>query len=335
MENEASKISNIIENYCDGEFGTLDEEHVLKWVHQFEVDDRQLILEETNRILRTTYINKELLLEKIKKMSGCNKLTGKNPREYWSNCSLLNIQENGSSQSELIGILKSYIQASYNFIPVVNGISDVYVYVDDFLFSGNRILKDIENWIVNNPVNNCHVEFALIGWFESGHYTTHKALYSLAKKYNRNISFNLRSFKEYKYENRRTYSGSSEVFWPQESVLNDEQINSYLSSQRYMPTFRVDNGKLNRLFSRSRRDQYEYALLKAGIKIIQFCDEPTPVMKPLGYNRYDGFGFGSTVFTHRNCPNNNPLAFWWGDPSYSTAHPFGKWYPLMQRKTYG
>ncbi|WP_202436577.1 phosphoribosyltransferase-like protein [Vibrio eleionomae] len=110
MKNEASKISKIIENYCDGEFGILDEEHVLKWVHQFEVDDRQLILEETNRILRTTYINKELLLEKIKKMSGCNELTGKNPREYWSNCSLLNIQENGSSQSELVGILKYHIQ---------------------------------------------------------------------------------------------------------------------------------------------------------------------------------------------------------------------------------
>jgi hypothetical protein len=34
-------------------------------------------------------------------------------------------------------------------------------------------------------------------------------------------------------------------------------------------------------------------------------------------------GFGSTLVTFRNCPNNCPLAFWAGYP----------WYPLFQRKT--
>jgi hypothetical protein len=33
-------------------------------------------------------------------------------------------------------------------------------------------------------------------------------------------------------------------------------------------------------------------------------------------------GFGSTIVTFRNCPNNAPLAFWAGDP----------WYPLFPRK---
>lgn len=32
-------------------------------------------------------------------------------------------------------------------------------------------------------------------------------------------------------------------------------------------------------------------------------------MKPLGYKTYRGLGFGGTIFTYRNCPNNTPLVF--------------------------
>lgn len=209
-----------------------------------------------------------------------------------------------------------------------------YIYIDDFLFSGNRVLTDIESWIKKSNADNCHVDIALIGLFKRGDYTTKLALKELAETYNRKITFRIMAFTQYMYENRLYYNGKSEVFWPQETVLSDKSISVYLRAQKYMPKFRVDNGENNRVFSRSRREQYEYALFKAGLKIIGFCNEPTPVMKPLGYNRFDGFGFGSTVFTYRNCPNNNPLAFWWGDPNYTDAHPFGKWYPLMQRKTY-
>ena len=51
--------------------------------------------------------------------------------------------------------------------------------------------------------------------------------------------------------------------------------------------------------------------------------------KPLGISSFPGFGFGALLFSYRNCPNNTPLAFWWGDWNGNST-----WYPLFQRKTY-
>jgi hypothetical protein len=55
------------------------------------------------------------------------------------------------------------------------------------------------------------------------------------------------------------------------------------------------------------------------------------VNRPLGHGYY-GLGFGSTLVTYRNCPNNCPLALWWGDPTATSGAL--KWYPLLPRKNY-
>ena len=60
---------------------------------------------------------------------------------------------------------------------------------------------------------------------------------------------------------------------------------------------------------------------------------PSEMLKPLGYSLFDP-GFGSMFVTYRNCPNNCPLALWYGNPEYPSNHPFSRWYPLFPRKTY-
>jgi hypothetical protein len=74
-------------------------------------------------------------------------------------------------------------------------------------------------------------------------------------------------------------------------------------------------------------------MVLAGVRIRSFSQNPSAALRPLGFGHF-GLGFGSTIVTFRNCPNNAPLALWWGDPKASAAHPFNKWYPLFQRKTY-
>jgi hypothetical protein len=75
----------------------------------------------------------------------------------------------------------------------------------------------------------------------------------------------------------------------------------------------------------------ERELLMAGVRIRAGCQNPKKVMRPLGFGHF-GLGFGATIVTYRNCPNNCPLALWWGDPD-ATSGPF-HWYPLLPRKTY-
>jgi hypothetical protein len=86
--------------------------------------------------------------------------------------------------------------------------------------------------------------------------------------------------------------------------------------------------------SETRRSVLEQAFLKAGLRIRSFSANPHAALRPLGFSPF-GVGFGSLFLSFRNCPNNAPLALWWGDHTKPSWHPFSKWYPLVPRKTYG
>ena len=74
--------------------------------------------------------------------------------------------------------------------------------------------------------------------------------------------------------------------------------------------------------SEEGRDVLEQELLVAGAKIRDLCPQLNKYQRPLGNMILETLGFGSTIVTFRNCPNNAPLAFWAGNP----------WYPLFERK---
>ncbi|MCX2780604.1 hypothetical protein OQJ46_11860 [Microbulbifer thermotolerans] len=335
MEELLKSISGTICNYRDGEFGHLDEEHVRKWVNQFDEPDRVIVLEETNRILRRTYFSKQNFFDFIDGLIKSTKFASEDQCSFWGNVSLLKIQQNGRSQSELLELAASIIESNFGFTPKINSDSDHYVYIDDYLFSGNRLVNDLRNWINSDAPGRCDVSIVFMGWFQGGIWYAQNKLTELAKQAKKDIRFKYWSHEDLRLENRLFKKNESHVFWPVQEISDDEAVKRYLETQAKEPVYREENGFKNKIFSVERRTQYENALLKAGIKILGFCNSPSPVVKPLGYSRFDGFGFGSTVFSFRNCPNNNPLAFWWGDPTYLPSHPFGKWYPLLQRKTYG
>ena len=98
---------------------------------------------------------------------------------------------------------------------------------------------------------------------------------------------------------------------------------------------REPGGKLeHELFSSEEgRQLLEREFLLAGVKILSKCKNPGPSLRPLGFSPF-GLGFGSLIVTFRNCPNNCPLALWWGDPEADETSPLNKWYPLFPRKTY-
>ncbi len=71
------------------------------------------------------------------------------------------------------------------------------------------------------------------------------------------------------------------------------------------------------------RELLEQQFLAKGAYIRTVCPLLNKYQRPLGNMLLETLGFGSTIVTFRNCPNNAPLVFWAGDP----------WYPLFQRKT--
>lgn len=165
-----------------------------------------------------------------------------------------------------------------------------------------------------------------------GEYLCIENLKRVAKNNNKNISFNV--WAAIRPENRKSYKNSSDVLWP--CVLPEHDlVSAYIARDTKFPFEPRQSGRYasNFFSSEAGRQLLETQFLLAGLKIISFCQSPNPIMKPLGFGPF-GLGFGSTIVTYRNCPNNSPLALWWGDPQKSPKNPLGRWYPLVQRKTY-
>ncbi|WP_146145243.1 phosphoribosyltransferase-like protein [Photobacterium kishitanii] len=325
-------ISQIILGYAGNRYGIYNAAHVHRWIRQFDEDEQQLVLEETLHILTSQYITRERFTEFVSTIINHNNIHGGNPQGFWANASLLQIQLNGNSQNELNDIFCNVLQEQYQVNGIINNHSSDYFYIDDFIFSGNRLYNDIRQWIEQDTPQNCRLNVVTIGNYTSGEYSTKCKLETLFK--DKNIQLNFYRYDECILENRLTYRNSSERFWPTEIVLNDTTIQAYVEEKQLTFTYRNVAPHENKVFSAGRREQYELIMLKYGIKIIKLPRVNHPVVKPLGYDTFSTFGFGSAVFTFRNCPNNNPLPFWWGDPEAPAHHPFSKWYPLLQRTTY-
>jgi hypothetical protein len=90
------------------------------------------------------------------------------------------------------------------------------------------------------------------------------------------------------------------------------------------PTYRAGAsvGALGNFSSADNRDLLEQEFLVKGAYIRTVCPHLNQYQRPLGNSLLETLGFGTTVVTYRNCPNNAPLVFWAGDP----------WHPLFVRK---
>ncbi len=325
-------ISEIIHGYAGNRYGIYDAAHVNRWIEQFEENERQLVLEETLHILQSQYITREKFTEFVSTVIDFDKIHEGNPRQFWESASLLQIQLHGNSQRELNDIFCNVLQAKYQVGGIVNNRSLNYFYIDDFIFSGNRLYNDINEWVQQESPENCQLNIVTIGYYTSGQYETQRKLKELFA--GRNINIEFYRYGECILENRLKYRNSSERFWPTENVLGDATIQAYVAEKELNFTYREVLPHQNKVFSFDRRERYEKIMLKYGIRIVGLSRNNHAVVKPLGYDTYRTLGFGSAVFTFRNCPNNNPLAFWWGAPDAPAHHPFSQWYPLLQRTTY-
>lgn len=328
-------IAEIIRDYRSGEFGRYDSSHVEKWISQFDEDEQEIVLLETLKILKRNYITRENFSQFVDALIDSDSVYKSEKDIYWKNVSLLNIQKNGNSQNELNNVLAEKINSLYQVDNLIGKKSDEFIYLDDFIFSGNRLFTDMQDWIANYAPDECRVCIITIGWFVYGQWSTENKLKKIAKELNKNIKFVFVSFPEFRLENRLYRKDYSEVLWPTNQITSLAGYDDWFNAESFNPKYREKNSTKNEIFSSTRREQYEQIMFKYGLKIMGFSSQNSSVVKPLGYSTFRGFGFGAAVFSFRNCPNNNPLVFWWGDPEAASSHPFSKWYPLLQRKTYG
>lgn len=211
--------------------------------------------------------------------------------------------------------------------------SGAFIYLDDVLFSGGRIGTDLSAWIVDDAPAKAIVHILVIATHRLGEWQCTERLKKAATAAGKKIEFHC--WAAARFENRKANRDTSEVLWPT-NIPNDPALTAYAAAELKFPFEpRKPGGKLEHaIFSSEEGRQFlERELLLAGMRIRSFSQNPSPILRPLGFSAF-GLGFGSMIATFRNCPNNTPLALWWGDTDATAGHPFRNWYPLLPRKTY-
>lgn len=321
----ALSIANTVKDYRVGDLTAPTALHVCRWVSQFDSALQLQILHEMDRLLKVTYITKDDTIGFLRGLLTNTELSGNAPRQFWQAANFLDIQLGGNSQSEMITMFSELMKEDMGLQIVRNKTTKgPFIYLDEISFTGNRVRNDLNEWVKNDAPSSSVVHVIVVASHSGGEWYAKRSVQETAAKCQKVVS--LKWWRATDLEERKKYSNTSDVFRPS-SLPSDARTLEYvrmLEATGYPPALR-DAGKMGKCHvfdTEAGRHLLEQAFWTAGLEIRRKCTNLKETHRPLGYSSLATLGFGSTVLTFRNCPNNCPLALWAGDP----------WYPLFARK---
>lgn len=324
-------IANETKTYREGDLPEPTPEHVDRWLHQFSPAQQLPFLREFEHVIKQTFFTQENVNIFLRALVTNVKLAGAAPAAYWSSTNFLSIQQNGHSQKEMLRLFSKCLEDECGLdLDDCGENGGDFIYLDDVMFSGNRVGNDLEPWIVSDAPQSATVHVIVAALHSGGSYLVNKRLKSAIEQSGKEIA--VKYWRALEIENRKWYKNSSGVLWPTE-VPNVAEVQDYIALPTKFPFEpRQPNAAAIEPFSSEEgRQVLESEFLIAGAKIRAMSESPKQSMRPLGFSPF-GIGFGSMIVTYRNCPNNCPLAMWWGDPEATSGALH--WYPLLPRKGY-
>lgn len=326
MSERQHLVSSIAETIKDYQSGTLPQPitaHVERWVKQFDSDVQLPILREVDHVLKNTYYSKEEVSGFIRGVIRTTKLTGASPQDFWRSANFLDIQGGGNSQTDMLALFSALLREELGFgIEECSQGNSVFIYLDDGIFTGNRVWRDLEGWVRDTAPAKARVHVVCIALHSGGQYYARGRIETVVQRAKKHVD--IQWWRAIELEDRKTYSASADVLRPT-TIPDDQAVKDYVASMQYQPTLRTPGspGAAGLFSSDPAKILLEQEFLKAGARIRQECPNLGATQRPLGHMTLDTLGFGSLIVTYRNCPNNAPLAFWVGEP----------WYPLFPRTT--
>lgn len=337
------RIADKIQDFqADPNYGKpYDALHVDTWICQFPEQDREAILMGTDRLLEQNYMSRKKIENFFDSIWNTKDIFGEKPFKTLNYAQFLDIQGKGSSQKRLVKLIEDYYYSSKGI--VINRMNhkkvNRYFYLDDCMYTGLTLLKDIRNWIQSGePHEGAELDVIFLGMYDGNYMFVEKRLEEICaeKKIKPNI-YRLKKFRNGVHGNP-----PYDVFWPRNAV-EDPYVEKYLAYLNSMQEKHHRNSMLYRssiegesepemFLSSENRDILERELLKKGAYIWSLTSTPNERLKPLGYTPLISLGYGAFFATCYNISNNCPLAFWWGTTAKERKGPLGKWYPLLARE---
>jgi hypothetical protein len=320
-----------VADYRQGEIPRADAARTLKWLEQFDEADRPIILRETERLLSKTYISRAAAKSFIEVLVVDGGLAGATPNEFWKKVGYLRLQSGSQSQTDMLSLLDEVLTEKFGLNTAApDSSSNTYVYLDDVSFSGNQIKNELLKWAREKDIRIATVHIIVIAAYSQGEYYAKR---ELNKSFDsRKIDIHFWAMK--RLENSPGRIKDSEVMWPthlpDEPYVNKWKATFAEGEEYFKPRQPGGRGSTELFSTETARETIEQAFLKKGAYIYSLPKNPTQKMRPLGFSALRTPGFGATIVTYRNCPNNAPLVLWWGDPNGSA--PLNQLTPLLQRR---
>lgn len=324
-------VAKEISTYRNADLPNPTAEHVDRWLTQFTPSQQLPFLREFNHVIKQTFITRENVMCFLHHLVTNQKLAGDNPTTYWSSVNFLSIQQNGRSQKEMLKLFSKCLEDECGLdLDECGEDGGDFIYIDDVMFSGNRVGNDLEPWIVNDAPQLAKVHVVVAALHSGGSYLVNKRLKKVISESGKKIT--VKYWRALEIENRKWYKNSAGVLWPA-TIPDVAEVQDYMALPTKFPfePRQPSSVAIQPFSSEAGRQILESEFLIAGAKIIAKSESPKPSMRPLGFSPF-GIGFGSMITTYRNCPNNCPLAMWWGDPEATSGAL--SWYPLLQREGY-
>jgi len=318
-----ASIAQTVQDYRVGSLPRPITDHVERWVQQFDADVQLPILREVDHVLTKTYFSREKVSKFIRGSIRTAKLTGANPKEFWRSANFLDIQDGGDSQTDMLALFSELLQEELGIgtEDCAQG-NDVFIYLDDGIFTGNRVRRDLEGWVRDLAPAQAEVHVICIAEHIGGKHYASGQVQKVIKTSSKRIEITW--WHKIKLEDRHSYGNSADVLRPT-ALPDDQAVRDYVAGMQHQPTLRTpgNSGAAGLFSGDAAKILLEQAFLKAGVRIRQMCPNLSATQRPLGHMTLETLGFGSLIVTYRNCPNNAPLVFWVDAP----------WYPLFPRTT--
>ena len=278
-------IAQIITDYREGEINRPTANHVATWANQFPEIDQDSILQEMLHVLNNSYFNHQSVTNFLNGLILNQQLVNGNPTEFWNSVNFLNIQQGGNSQREMLQQFGTNLQNNFGYaLNSCGSHNGPFVYIDDAIFSGNRVLHDLTPWIQSNAPNVCVIHIIVIAFHRGGQYYASQRINNIAQEAGKNISVHWWRCNE--IEDRRYYLPQSDVLRP--TVFPEDngvqQYITYLTDQGYPPKARTTTNPpyQSPFFSSEQgRQILEQSFLLSGTRIKQMCPFLPEAIRPL------------------------------------------------------
>lgn len=336
-KNELTKnIADLIKDYRLGEIEMISPIDVENWAIQFHFegnDEFIMFLEGVKSFIQKYYLSKERMLNAIRAFITYKPVFGDTPQLFLKNLNFLNIQRYGYSQKEMIKLIDQVMSEFYDLEISECGGTDHYLYVDDCLYSGNRVINDIkEYWSKEGSPNDCDLMIYYVAVYSSGLDYAKKEL----DEFFSNKNVRCRFFWGEKFDNDRDKPGDIDFIWPSiddKSPVIKRWIDDLISIRKKHELgkkglFRPKGSpREERVFqSPAIRNLIENKFLEQGIQIIVSMKEYENI-RPLGFDKLLTLGHGALFISYRNIANNCPVVLWVDGQKYGQS-----WKPLFRRK---